>query len=334
MHRVSETFLAEHAAGIGQAVTRIAGRVVRTPLLRPADLPGLAIKPESLQAAGSFKVRGAFNAVLSLLENGAPVPGVVTVSSGNHGQALAYVARQLGLPAVVVMPETAATIKRDAVLRYGARVVSDGVSTDNREDRFAEVVAETGYLPVHPFDNWAVIHGQATIGLELAQDAPEAAVVVVPLGGGGLISGISIALAAAGAPARVVGVEPAAADDARRSLAAGRIVRRAGAQSIADGALSAEIGRRPAEVLLEHRLVDEIVTVSDEELLGVLPRIWSQTRLLVEPTGALALAAVLLGRVATSAGDVVSVVSGGNVDPGLLARTILAAPRATGAAPE
>ncbi|MHB2023022.1 MAG: threonine ammonia-lyase, partial [Mycobacteriales bacterium] len=265
---MSETFIAEHSTAIEQAAARIASRVVRTPLLRPADLPGVALKPELLQAAGSFKVRGAFNAVLSLLQAGQTVPGVVTVSSGNHGQALAFVAREMGLPAVVVMPETAAAIKRDAVLRYGGRVVSEGVSTDNREERFSQVVADTGYIPVHPFDDWAVIHGQGTVGREIARDCPEAATVVVPVGGAGLISGIAIALAGAGAPARVVGVEPAAADDARRSLVEGRVVRSSAAVSIADGALSSQIGRRPAEVLLEHRLIDEIVTISDDELLG------------------------------------------------------------------
>lgn len=320
-------FVAEHGAEVAAAAARIRGRVVRTPLLRPADLP-VSVKPESLQPVGSFKLRGAFNAVLTLLERG-PVPGVVTVSSGNHGQALAYAARSVGLPAVVVMPETAAPVKRAAVERYGARVRSDGVSTDNREERFAEVVEETGFVPVHPFDDWAVIHGQGTIGLELAEDAPDLELVVVPVGGGGMISGIALALAAAGSPARVVGVEPAGADDARRSLATGEVVRRPGAVSVADGALSPAIGARPAEVLLGQRLVDRIVTVPDEALLSSLPQILRSTRLVVEPTGALALAAVLLGELgpAGDLGRVAVVVSGGNVDPGLLARVL------SGAAP-
>lgn len=309
------------AALIDAAAERIAGRVTRTPLLAPAGLPGLLIKPECLQATGSFKVRGAFNAVLCLLAEQPGLTGVATVSSGNHGQAIAYVARELGLAAVVVMPAEAAAVKRAAVLRYGARVVDRGVHTDNREQVFAEVLAETGYAPVHPFDDWNVIHGQASVGLEIAADAPRASVVAVPLGGGGLISGIAMALARRGHPARVVGVEPAAADDARRSLAAGVVVSRLGASSIADGALASRIGDRPAQILLGERLIDEIVTVSDAELLATLPRIWTQTRLLAEPTGALALTAALLGRFDPGEQAVV-VVSGGNVDPDFVARTL------------
>jgi threonine dehydratase len=322
---VEQSFLAEHGPALEAAARRIADRVTRTPLLAPADLPGLLLKPECLQATGSFKVRGAFNAVLCLIEAAPDTPGVATVSSGNHGQALAYVARALGLPAVVVMPADAAAVKRDAVRRYGARVVDAGVTTDNREERFVEVLAETGYSPVHPFDDWNVIHGQASAGLEIAADAPDAPVVAVPVGGGGLISGIALALAQRAHPARIVGVEPAAADDARRSLEAGRVTTRSGATSIADGALAARIGERPARLLLEQRAIDEIVTVTDDELRASLPRIWAQTRLIVEPTGALALTAALLGRFDTG-GRAVVVVSGGNVDPAFVARTIQEAP--------
>jgi threonine dehydratase len=309
-------FLLEHGPAIEDAARRIAGRVVRTPCLMPVDMPGVAVKPECLQPTGSFKVRGAFNAMLSLLERRPDAPGIVTVSSGNHGQAVAYASRTLGLPAVVVMPETASPVKREAVLRLGARVLSDGVTTANREERFVEVVSDTGFEPIHPFDNWDVIHGQGTTGLEIADQAPEATTVVVPIGGGGLVSGIVTALRHRGHGARVVGVEPATADDARRSLAAGEVQSFDGGGSIADGALARRIGERPAEVLLGERLVEDIVTVTDEELLDHLPRIWAQTRLLVEPTGALALTAVLLGRVgAPAAGPMVAVVSGGNVDP-------------------
>ncbi len=282
-------------------------------------MPGVLVKAECLQPTGSFKARGAFNALLALLEHRPDVPGVVTVSSGNHGQALAHAARSLGLPAVVVMPENASSVKREAVLRLGARVVSQGVTTATREERFGEVAAETGFAPVHPFDNWDVIHGQATIGLELAVQVPEAGTVVVPIGGGGLVSGIATALAYRASGARVVGVEPAAADDARRSLEAGAVVSFDGGGSIADGALAHRIGARPAAVLLGERLVEEIVTVTDEELLEHMPSIWARCRLLVEPTGALALTAVLAGRVRERAdGPTVAIVSGGNVDPRLL----------------
>jgi threonine dehydratase len=315
-------FVGEHAPDVLEAAARIKERVLRTPCLRPLSMEGIVVKPESLQATGSFKVRGAFNAVLRLLEQDPEVPGVVTVSSGNHGQALAYAAREMGLPAVVVMPASSPTVKSDAVLSLGARVVSDGVTVENREERFVEVLEETGFVPVHPFDDWNVIHGQATVGLEIFEQVPEASAIAVPVGGGGLISGIAIALQMRGSTARLVGVEPAGADDARRSLAAGQVVGHVGS-SIADGALSTRIGERPAKVLLRERLVDEIVTVSDDELLETLPAIWSGTRLVVEPTGALALTACLLGRVQRGDGPMLAVVTGGNVDRRFVASTIL-----------
>lgn len=309
-------FVREHGLAIERASRRIAGRVLRTPCLTPVEMPGVAIKPECLQPTGSFKVRGAFNAMLALLESEPDVPGVVTVSSGNHGQALAYAAGLLGLPAVVVMPHDASSVKRQAVLRLGARVVSDGVTTATREERFAEVVSDTGFAPVHPFDDWDVIHGQGTMGLELFDQVPEAGTVVVPIGGGGLVSGVATALAYRESGATIIGVEPAAADDARRSLAAGALVSFDGGGSIADGALAHKIGQRPAEVLLKEHLVEDVVTVTDLDLTAFLPEIWAKCRLLVEPTGALALTAVLAGRVPHRAvGPTVAVISGGNVDP-------------------
>lgn len=320
--------MAEHGQAIADAARRIKGRVVQTPCLSPADMPAVVVKPECLQATGSFKMRGAFNAVLRLLEEPPRPPGVVTVSSGNHGQAVAAVARALGLLAVVVMPATAAPAKKEAVARLGATVVSDNVTVETREERFAEVVAATGFTPVHPYDDWDVIHGQGSVGLEIAEQVPEAGVVVVPVGGGGLVSGTAIALAYRKSGARVIGVEPAEADDARRSLAAGHLVSRSPGPTIADGAAVTRIGDRPAEVLLAHQLVDEIVTVTDDELVATLPRIWRQTRLLVEPTGALALTAVLLGRVPAAAGPSVAVVSGGNVEPDLVSRVLEADRRA------
>ncbi|MBO0715338.1 MAG: threonine/serine dehydratase [Acidimicrobiales bacterium] len=315
-----QLFVAEHGQAVADAARRIEGRVVMTPCLSPADLPGVVVKPECLQATGSFKMRGAFNAVLRLLEEPPRPPGLVTVSSGNHGQAVAHVARALGLPAVVVMPATAAPAKQEAVARLGATVVTDRVTIETREERFKEVMAETGFTPVHPYDDWDVIHGQGTVGLEIADQVPDAGVVAVPLGGGGLVSGTAIALAYRGSGARVVGVEPAEADDARRSLAAGQLVSRVPGPTIADGAAVTQVGERPAEVLLGHRFVDEVVTVTDEELIATLPRIWRQTRLLVEPTGALALTAALLGRVPKAAGPTVAVVSGGNLEPDLMVR--------------
>jgi threonine dehydratase len=296
--------------------------------LQPAGLGQVLIKPECIQATGSFKVRGAFNALLKLYAERPGTAGVVTVSSGNHGQAVAYAARSLGLAAVVVMPEQASAVKREAIRRLGARIVNQGVTTANREQRFREVVTETGFVPVHPFDDWDVIHGQGTVGLEVADDLPEVETVVVPVGGGGLISGVALALAYRGTGARVVGVEPAAADDARQSLDAGHVVEQVAGPTIADGAMASRVGERPASVLLEQRLVDEIVTVTDEELIGALPTIWSESRLLVEPTGALALTAVLTGRVAGD-GATVAVISGGNVGAEFVVSTLTEASRRT-----
>jgi threonine dehydratase len=318
-------FVADHGRAAAEAARRIEGRVLHSPCLWPPGMPGVALKAECLQATGSFKLRGAFNALLGLTERGPRPPGVVTVSSGNHGQAVAYAARALGLPAVVVMPAEAALSKRDAVVALGARVVSSGVTTVTREERFRQVVEETGYVPVHPYDDWSVIHGQGTVGTEIADQVPEAATVVVPVGGGGLISGVAIALAWRASPARVVGVEPEEADDARRSLDAGRIVSRAPGPSVADGALVTRIGDRPAEVLLDQRLVHAVVTVTDDELLAAMARIVRETRLVVEPTGALALAAVLLGRVPAAGGPTVAVLSGGNVEAGVLVSALQAA---------
>lgn len=314
----ASSFVAEHGPAITEAAHRIEGRVLTTPCLSPADMPGVTVKAESLQATGSFKLRGAFNAVLRLLEHPPRPPGLVTVSSGNHGQALAYVARALGLPAVVVMPDAAVAAKKHAVARLGAQVVCDGVTVETREEHFQEVIARTGFAPVHPYDDWSVIHGQGTVGLEIVDQVPDVEVIAVPLGGGGLISGIAIAMAYRNAGARVVGVEPALADDARRSVAAGRIVSRAPGPTVADGAMVTQIGERPAEVLLSQRLVDDVVTVTDDELLATLPRIWKETRLLVEPTGALALTASLVGRLPGPGGRTVAVVSGGNVEEELL----------------
>ncbi|HVA59771.1 MAG TPA: threonine/serine dehydratase [Mycobacteriales bacterium] len=309
-------FLADHLTDIRTAAERISGRVLRTPTLAPLDFAGVLLKPECLQPTGSFKVRGAFNALLELHAASPDLAGVVTVSSGNHGQALAYAGRNLGVPVVVVMPASAAPVKVAAVTRLGARVVSDGVTPENREECFRAVVEETGFAPVHPFDNWSVIHGQATIGLEILADQPEVATIVVPVSGAGLLSGVAMAAKALRPDVRVVGAEPAAADDARQSLAAGRVVRQIAGPTIADGALAPEIGARPAEVLLEQGLVDAIVTVSDDELREALPRLWMGAKLLAEPTGGLAVAAGLRGGLGM---PVVAVVTGGNVDPALVA---------------
>lgn len=308
--------MADHVAAVREAQARLRPHVRRTPLL-VTDVG--TVKPECLQLTGSFKARGAFNAVLQRRQarrgTGSEVVGVAAVSSGNHGQAVARAARTLGLAAVVVMPHDSAAVKVEAVRRLGARVVSDGVTAENREARFEAIVAETGYEAIHPFDDWDVIHGQGTVALEAVEDHPELTQIVVPVGGGGLLSGTALAVRAGRAPVRVVGVEPERAADAVESFRTGRLVSRPPGVTLADGARPAALGARPFEVVVKRRLVDEVVCVGEESIAAATVRLWREARLFVEPTGALALAAVMSGIVGADTGTVL-VVSGGNFDPG------------------
>ncbi len=297
---------------IRAAADRIRGAAVRTPLLRFDD--GLWLKPESLQPVGAFKVRGAYNALARLPED-VRARGVVAYSSGNHAQAVAYAAKLFGVPAVIVVPDTAPRVKVEATLAHGAEVVQ--VPMARREVRAAELVAERGATLIPPFDHPDVIAGQGTVGLEVLAELPDVAAVLVPVSGGGLISGVAAAVKALRPATRVVGVEPELAGDAAESLRAGTLIRWSAddrARTIADG-LRAE----PSELTFEHMraYVDDIVTVSEEQIgeaVGLLAR---KARLVVEPSGAVAVAAHLAR---PSSGAAVAVLSGGNVDPEVLAR--------------
>jgi threonine dehydratase len=324
----SDGFLADHAAAIRSAASRIAGHVRRTPAL-PADeiAAGVVAKPEMLQPTGSFKVRGAFNAALSLLGSSPDVRGVITVSSGNHGQAVALAARNLGLDCTVVMPGGSNPVKVAAVRALGATVVSEGVTGANREERARELQERTGLAMIHPFDAWDTIHGQGTIGLELLDDMADLGVLVCPVGGGGLISGCAIAVKAARPDVRVIGVEPDLAADAAASAQSGRHERLETAPAtIADGLRSMSIGDRGFEVIVQRRLVDEVVTVTEAEIEQAMLAVWTRLHLVVEPSGAVGVAALLAGRIPPpSAGSRIAVVlSGGNVDPALSARLLAA----------
>lgn len=276
------------------------------------------LKAESLQVTGSFKARGAFNKALSLVEEAArtrnrEVRGLAAVSSGNHAQAVALAGRTLGLPVAVVMPEDSRPNKVAATRALGATVITDGVTVETREARLAQVLEETGYDRVHPFDDWDVIHGQGTAALELLEDHPDVTTVVVPVGGGGLISGTALALkgaqGAAGRGIRVIGAEPAQADDAAQSLGTGTHVHHAAGPTLADGARVASIGERPFEVIVSHGLVDDIVTVPEDAIAAATVALAERARLVVEPTGALAVAAALAGLASGAL-----YVSGGNTD--------------------
>ncbi|GAA0218394.1 threonine/serine dehydratase [Saccharothrix mutabilis subsp. mutabilis] len=295
---------------IRSAAAVLDGVVVRTPLLRFDD--GLWLKPESLQAVGAFKIRGAYHA-LSRLAPDVRARGVVAYSSGNHAQAVACAARLFGVPAVIVVPDNAPAVKVAATRSHGAEVVQ--VPMAQREQRAHELAEERGATLVPPFDHPDVIAGQGTVGLEVVADLPDVATVLVPVSGGGLISGVATAVKALRPAARVVGVEPELAADAAASLRAGELVRWPAAdreRTSADG-----LRAQPSELTFAHirEHVDDIVTVSEAEIAAAVGRLARQARLVVEPSGAVTTAAYLKSPSART----VAVVSGGNVDPEVFA---------------
>jgi threonine dehydratase len=294
------------------AAARMAGVAHRTPLLRSRTLDArvgapVALKAENLQRAGAFKFRGAYNAVAALRPD-----GVCSVSSGNHAQALALAAREHGARATILMPRDAPASKRAATEGYGAEVVEFDRYTDDRDALAVALAAERGLTLVHPYDDPLVMAGQGTVGLELAGDLDDLDAVIVPVGGGGLIAGVATAVKALAPGARVVGVEPEAGDDVARSLRAGERVSVAVPQTIADGQQVTTPGERPWAVI--RALVDEVVTVTDAEIVDAMRLLFERLKVVAEPSGASALAAVLAGRVALRGGSVGVVISGGNVD--------------------
>jgi len=300
--------------GIRAAADRIAGQVVRTPLLPcpwADERRPLWLKPENLQPTGSFKMRGALNA-LGALDAGVRAHGVVTHSSGNHGRALAWAARLYGVPAVVVMPE--------GIRVLGAEIVI--VPPAEREARVAVLAAERGLAVVPPFEHRDVIAGQGTIGLEILADLPAAGTVLVPVGGGGLVSGVAVALKALSPGVRVIGVEPELAGDLAEGFAKGRRVVWDPVltyRTVADGVRLPAVG----ELNWRHieRYVDDVVTVSEQGILDAMSRLVWGSRIVAEPSGAVAVAAYT-ERPDVTTGPTVAVVTGGNVDPALLVRVL------------
>lgn len=294
------------------AAAAIAPHVVRTPLLSFDS--GLWIKPESLQPIGAFKQRGAVNA-LSRIPSEDRARGVVAYSSGNHAQAVAYAAKILGMPAAIVVPNNTPQLKIDATRAHGAEVFVVGIT--ERESRAYELVEERGATLIPPFDHPDVIAGQGTIGLEICADLPDVATILVPVSGGGLISGVAAAVKALRPDVRVVGVEPELAGDAAASFAEGSLVRwdaHDRARTSADG-LRAE----PSELTWAHisEYVDDFITVSEDEIRDAVNQIARRTRVVAEPSGAVPVAAYLNRKLPD--GPVVAVVSGGNIEPSLLA---------------
>lgn len=296
------------------AAERIRGVALHTPLLRWDDRTWL--KPESLQPVGAFKMRGAYNAVASL-SDAERAHGVVTYSSGNHAQAVARAARLLGAHATIVMPEDAPTIKVEGVRRDGAEIVFAGRSGEERHRIALELVERDGRVIIEPYDDRRIIAGQGTCGLEIGEDLPDVTSVLIPVSGGGLSAGIATAMKALVPNARVIGVEPELAADARDSLAAGEIVRWDGSlttRTMADGLRVEKLGWLP--FLHLRRFMDEIVTVSEEQMAEAMRQLAARARLVVEPSGAAAMAAHLSGAAPQPPGDDhrVVVISGGNVD--------------------
>jgi len=307
------TYVEQHAEQVTRAAERIRGHLRRTPVLTTDLDPDLRLKPECFQVTGSFKPRGAFNAVLSLVDGSARPAGVIAVSSGNHAQAVALAAATVGLPALILIPEDANPAKVAATRALGAEVMQDGITFANREQRLREVMAERGFTLVHPFDDWNVIHGQGTAARELLQDEPGLDVVAAPVGGGGLLAGTAISSKHHNAGLKVVGVEPAAADDAYRTWRAGSIQTLAGSpRTLADGVRTTAIGARNFEVMFEHRLVDEIVTVTEDQIADAVRIAWSRMHLALEPTGALPLAAYISGKLPRARTGLI--LSGGNAN--------------------
>ena len=300
---------------ITEARERITGKVNLTPLFTSRTLDGLTgarlhFKCENLQKGGAFKARGATNAVFALSEREAR-RGVATHSSGNHGAALARAAALRGIRSYIVMPDNTAQAKRDAVARYGAEITWCAPTLAARESTVRQVLAATGATLVHPYDDLRVMAGQGTAAVELLEAVPNLDVLLCPVGGGGLLSGCAVAARTIKPDIRVIGVEPAGADDAARSLRAGRIVPVEHPNTIADG-LRATIGERPfAEI---RRLVPEIVTVTDEAIVRAMRQMWEVLKIVVEPSAAVPYAALLDAPAALRGRRIGIIVSGGNLD--------------------
>ena len=306
---------------IRAAAARIRPYIHHTPLLPSRSISERAgvevrLKCENLQRAGSFKVRGAMNALLQLTPDQRK-NGVVAFSSGNHAQGVALAAKTLGIKATIVMPENSVHMKVEATKAYGAEVVQGGVTSATRDTVAREIAQRTGAAVIPPFDDERIIAGAGTVGLEIVEEWPDVATVITPLGGGGLLSGIAIAVTSIKRSADVYGVEPAAGNDGEQSFRTGRIVSIDPPNTIADGARTLAIGERNFAVIRER--VKDVVSVDDLALLDAVKFAMYRTKLVIEPTGALGLAALFTGKIRTR-GPVAVVISGGNLDFNLLCR--------------
>lgn len=303
-------------AAIRAAAARIAPHVFHTPVV-PMVPSGPRLKAENLQPVGAFKIRGAFNAILSLSE-AERKRGVIAHSSGNHAQAVAYAAQRLGAKAVIVIPNNAPAVKVEATRRWGAEIHVVDFMGNARTEVCAALAREHGYVVVPPFESAAIVAGTGTIGIEVLAQAPDVETVYVPVSGGGLIAGVAAALKQSNPAIQVIGVEPELANDAQKSFRAGRIMRMAPEETvrtIADGLRVSQLGEIPWAHIRAY--VDDIVTVSEQQIRDAMRRIAVEARLIAEASGAVAAAAALASNVSPE--TAVAIVSGGNVDVKALA---------------
>jgi threonine dehydratase len=311
-------------AEIRAAEQRIAGHVIRTPLVYSPSISALTgahvyLKLETLQKAGSFKVRGATNRILANI-TAVRQHGVVAASAGNHAQGVAVAAHAAGVRATIVMPSWASIAKQEATRSYGAEVVMYGASLEESIGRAGEL-AQEGRLFIHPYDDDDVIAGQGTIGLEILDDLPGTDMIIVPVGGGGLIAGIAVAAKTIKPDTRIIGIQAAACPSATKAIGAGSPVRVTAKPTIADGIRVAECGARTFPILQDY--VDQVILVSEEEIAGAMLLLLERKHVVAEGAGAAPLAAILNGSIKIPQGStVVLVISGGNVDSAQLFRIV------------
>jgi threonine dehydratase len=293
----------QHAAARVRPIARV------TPMIDATSIAGrpLFLKCESLQPGGAFKIRGAYNMVSQLTDEQRRL-GVVTFSSGNHGQAMALAARELGAPAVVVMPTTAPPIKIEGARSFGAEVIFAGTTSVERRTRAEAEAASRGLTMVPPFDHEWIIAGQGTLGLEILEQRPDVETVLVPVGGGGLLAGVAAAIKQTRPEVRIVGVEPSGAAAMKASLEAGHAVTLPKTESVADGLMPV----RPGDITFQHaqKFVDQVVTVDDQQIVDAMLWLFTSAKVVAEPSGAAAVAAALNG---AARGVTVAIISGGNV---------------------
>jgi threonine dehydratase len=310
-------------ADIQKAQSVLHGVAVRTPLLEWTGVNAqqrLFLKLENLQPIGAFKLRGAYNKVVSLSDE-ARRRGVISYSSGNHGQGVAYAARALGVKAIIVMPDNAPKNKSEATAALGAAIVTVGPGSEERRARAEQLAAEHGYAIVPPYNDEKIIAGQGTVGLEILEDLPDVESVIAPVGGGGLISGVSAAIKLTNPAIKVIGAEPELAGDARASLRAGHVVSFAAkqvSQTLADGLRTQSVG----EINFAHirAYVDDIIYVNEDEIREAARALCANSQTVAEPSGAVSVAAFMFhSSELPAARNTVAVISGGNIDPALLA---------------